>query len=73
MDPKPDYGYDSYKGSGKLKGKVWVPTVCVTVVQPVHLCSLMLYALGFAIYVIHRHHVLIVAWAKGMPGAKGIR
>lgn len=25
MDPKPDYGYDSYKGSGKLKGKVRVP------------------------------------------------
>lgn len=22
MDPKPDYGLDSYKGSGKLKNKV---------------------------------------------------
>lgn len=22
MDPKPDYGYDTYKGSGKMKGKV---------------------------------------------------
>ena len=22
MDPKPDYGYDTYTGSGKLKGKV---------------------------------------------------
>ena len=22
MDPKPDYGYDTYKGTGKLKNKV---------------------------------------------------
>ena len=22
MDPKPDYGYDTYTGTGKLKGKV---------------------------------------------------
>ena len=22
MDPPPDYGFDTYKGSGKLKGKV---------------------------------------------------
>ncbi len=22
MDPKPDYGYDSYRGTGKLKNKV---------------------------------------------------
>lgn len=31
MDPKPDYGYDSYKGTGKLKGKVRVAsaTTCV--------------------------------------------
>ena len=26
MDPKPDYGYDSYKGTGKLKGKVTATT-----------------------------------------------
>ena len=26
MDPEPDYGYDSYKGTGKLKGKVRVAT-----------------------------------------------
>ena len=24
MDPAPDFGYDSYKGSGKLKNKVCV-------------------------------------------------
>lgn len=31
MDPLPDFGYDDYEGSGKLKGKVNVqnkPTVC---------------------------------------------
>ena len=22
MNPKPDYGYDSYKGTGKLTGKI---------------------------------------------------
>lgn len=34
MDPPPDFGYDSYKGSGKLKNKV---------------CSLFLaYAISFA-------------------------
>lgn len=22
LDPKPDFGYESYKGTGKLKGKV---------------------------------------------------
>jgi len=26
MDPKPDYGYDTYKGSGKLKGKAALVT-----------------------------------------------
>ena len=26
MDPKPDYGEESYKGSGKLKGKAAVIT-----------------------------------------------
>ncbi|KAL3139642.1 hypothetical protein ABBQ38_003958 [Trebouxia sp. C0009 RCD-2024] len=26
MDPKPDYGYDSYKGSGKMKGKTALVT-----------------------------------------------
>jgi hypothetical protein len=26
MDPKPDYGYTSYKGSGKLQGKVAIIT-----------------------------------------------
>ena len=28
MDPQPDYGYDSYKGSGKLKDKVRCPLPC---------------------------------------------
>jgi hypothetical protein len=26
MDPKPDYGYTSYNGSGKLQGKVAIIT-----------------------------------------------
>ncbi len=25
LQPQPDYGFDSYKGSGKLKNKVGVP------------------------------------------------
>jgi hypothetical protein len=25
MDPKPDYGYDTYKGYGRLKDKVKCP------------------------------------------------
>ena len=27
MDPKPDFGYDSYKGTGKLTDKVWQPSL----------------------------------------------
>ena len=36
MDPKPDYGYDSYKGSGKLRGKVRVATAttCICTFTP---------------------------------------